>query len=162
MTFHFEVTKCMYYYNLTFKLNIHGHILGKCTYLKRTYRHYIYIFIFRQKGLHEKLPSCMEKRTNLVHIINTLNMLWFHKFIVEYQFSWNLLVSWFSKPAFIEVLYIVTHCYKKNSHECLCTWSFQRKSTSTTSEYLWRHVRVYNQRSTTEHRVQLHSILEYI
>lgn len=110
MTFYFEVTKCMYYYNLTFKLNIHGHILGKCTYLKRTYRHYIYIFIFRQKGLHEKLPSCMDKRTNLVHIINTLNMLWFHKFIVEYQFSWNLLVSWFNKPAFIEVLYIVTHC----------------------------------------------------
>lgn len=54
MTFHFEVTKCMYYYNLTFKLNIHGHILGKCTYSKRTYRHYIYIFIFRQKGLHKK------------------------------------------------------------------------------------------------------------
>lgn len=101
MTFHFEVTKYMYYYNLTLKLNIHGHILGKCTYLKRTYRHYIYIFIFRQKGLHEKLPSCMEKRTILVHIINTLNMLWFHKFIVEYQFSWNLLVSWFNKPAFI-------------------------------------------------------------
>lgn len=44
MTFHFEVTKCMYYYNLTFKLNIHGHILGKCTYLKRTYRHYIIIY----------------------------------------------------------------------------------------------------------------------
>lgn len=32
-------------------------------------------------------------------------MLCFHKFIVEYQFSWNLLVSWFNKPAFIEVLY---------------------------------------------------------
>lgn len=51
MTFYFEVTKYMYYY-LTFKLNIHGHILGKCTYLKRTYRHYtcIHFFIYRQKS----------------------------------------------------------------------------------------------------------------
>lgn len=55
----------------------------------------------------------MEKRTNLVHIINTLNMLWFHKFIVEYQFSWNLLVSWFNKPAFIEVLYSYSLLEKK-------------------------------------------------
>lgn len=122
-------------------------------------------FHLPSKGSPWKIAFVQEKRTNLVHIINTLNMLWFHKFIVEYQFSWNLLVSWFNKPAFIEVLYIVTHALlekKKNSHECLCTWSFQRKSTSTTSEYLWRHVTVYNQRSTTEHRVQLHSILEYI
>lgn len=46
MMFYFEVIKCMYYYNFIFKLNIYGYILGKCIYLKRIYRYYIYIFIF--------------------------------------------------------------------------------------------------------------------
>lgn len=40
-------------------------------------------------------------------------MLWFHEFIVEYQFSWSLLVSWFNKPAFIEVLYSYSLLEKK-------------------------------------------------
>lgn len=62
MTFYFEVTKYMYYYNLTLKLNIHGHILGTCTYLKSTYRQYIYIFIYRQKGLHK---NCLRAWTSV-------------------------------------------------------------------------------------------------
>lgn len=65
MTFYFEVTKYMYYYYLTFKLNIHGHILGKCS-EKNIQTLYMHTFFH--------LPSEKFSMKNCLHALKTVQI----------------------------------------------------------------------------------------